>query len=472
MTKVFNPQDWGLQMSPRGELMVGDYNTVTLAKEYGTPLHVVNEHRLEETAKKFRESASSMYPGKTSVHYAFKCNSVPVVIQTIRRAGLKAEVMSEFELNLAFHIGYEGEEIVVNGPCKTDSFLRQCLNRRVRFIIIDSLDELQALNQICISEEKNANILLRINPDYIPKGMNQGSATGSRKGCAFGLDLKGGEVTTCLNLLKEMKRIHFHGFHFHIGTGIRDPREYSKALKCLSLLLDCAYSSGLMVKILDIGGGFASMTTRELTNRELLVYQGLERLPSGVDKSNNATFEDFAREISNAILKYFPPDKLPEILYEPGRCIASPNQFLLLTVHRVKERPKIRKWLITDGGLGTVTMPTFYEYHEVFLCNDVTRPRIEKVTIAGPVCFASDVVYRNKLMPQVHPGEVIAIMDSGAYFTALESSFGFAHPAIISINLSTHRLIRRAETFEDMVCRDIFNNSINGREEKNEICNH
>ena len=464
MRKVLHPRDWGLQVSSSGELMVGNFSAVALAKEYGTPLHVVNEGRLVETANDFRESVKSLYPGKTSVHYAYKCNSVPGIVQMVQSAGLKSEVVSEFELDLALSLGHEGEEIIVNGPCKTDSFLRKCLENRVRLIIVDSLDELEALDQICILEDKNADILLRINPDYTPRGINKGAATGSRKGCAFGFDLKGGEVTAGFNLLKEMKRIHFLGFHFHIGTGIRDPRDYSKALQCLDPLLACSRSAGLTVKIVDVGGGFASMTTRELTSRELLVYQGFERLPSGLSKGNHLTFKDFAGEISNTILKYFPADKLPELLYEPGRCIVSPNQFLLLTVHRVKDRPGLRKWLITDGGLGTVTMPTFYEYHEVFLCNDITRPPTENVTISGQACFASDVVYRNKLMPRVHAGEVLAIMDSGAYFTALESSFGFARPGIVSVNGAAHRPIRRAETFEDSVCRDLLNNPIKVKE--------
>ncbi|MDH5769560.1 MAG: hypothetical protein OEZ31_11500, partial [Nitrospirota bacterium] len=418
-----------------------------------------------------RENIRTVYAGKTSVHYAFKCNSIPAVIRILRSAGLKAEVMSEFELDLALHMGYEGEEIIVNGPCKTDSFLHKCLDKEVRLIIVDSLDELQGLNQICVAEGRDADILLRINPDYIPKGMNSGSATGSRKGCAFGLDLKGGEVSICVNLLKEMKHIHFHGFHFHIGTGIRDPRDYSRALRCLAQLCSIARTAGLAIRIVDIGGGFASMTTRELTNGELLFYQGFERLPSGVKHDKYPTFEDFAREISNTILHYFPMDELPELLYEPGRCIVSPNQFLLLTVHRVKERPGVRKWLITDGGLGTVTLPTFYEYHEVLLCNDAFRPRTEKVTIIGPVCFASDIVYRNKLMPRIYPEEVLAVMDSGAYFTSMESSFGFPRPAIVSVNRSSHYLIRRAEHFKDMICRDFFSNQIS-EEVHHEICGH
>ena len=99
-------------------------------------------------------------------------------------------------------------------------------------------------------------------------------------------------------------------------------------------------------------------------------------------------------------------------------------------------------------------MPTYYEYHEVFLCNDVNRPRTEQATIIGPCCFAADIVYKNKKMPKVYAGEVLAIMDSGAYFTALESSFGFPHPAIIEVNGKSVQVARRRESFYNMIERD------------------
>jgi diaminopimelate decarboxylase len=101
-------------------------------------------------------------------------------------------------------------------------------------------------------------------------------------------------------------------------------------------------------------------------------------------------------------------------------------------------------------------MPTFYEYHEVFLCNDVDRKLSEKVTITGPGCFAADIVYKNKMMPGIVPGELIAIMDSGAYFTSWESSFGFPRPAIVSASDGRHTLLRARETFSDMFSLDVF----------------
>ena len=300
MTRTLGPQDWGLRADGGGALMIGNFRAVDLARRHGTPLHVIHETRLEQTAFHFRRAFAAAYPGRTSVHYAFKCNSVPAVIQTVRRAGLEAEVMSEFELDLALALGYKGRDIVVNGPGKSASFLKKCLESGARLINVDSMSELELLHKTTEEVGQDARILLRINPDYVPHGMNSGTATGSRKGCAFGLDLKGGEAERALAALRDMKRVRFYGYHFHVGTGIREPKEYSRVLERLAPLIGRTRRAGIEIKVMDVGGGFASMTTREMTTGEFLVYQGLGRLPSGLPAGPGATFEDFGREIAGA----------------------------------------------------------------------------------------------------------------------------------------------------------------------------
>ncbi|MCX6233780.1 MAG: hypothetical protein NT175_03535 [Bacteroidetes bacterium] len=450
------PEDWGFGVNGTGELTIGDCSCVDLAGIYGTPLHVVDEHRLASTVEDFLHSFTDVYPGQVSVHYAFKCNPVPGVIDVIKKRGFKAEVMSEFELNLALRLGYKGRDIIVNGPFKPDRLLSACMENDVRFVIVDSLQELQRLNVMAGRLNKKADILLRINPDYTPKGMNKGSATGSRKGCSLGFDLKSGEVVKILDELPGLDHVQFYGFHFHIGTGIRRPNDYRKALELLKDLMDQTMSRVIEVKVLDIGGGFAASGTWEMTTREMLLYQAMDRLPGIKKKPDKQGFKDFAKEVTKGISMIFPEGHWPELITEPGRCIASSSQVLLLGVHQVKERAGLKKWLTTDGGIGTVTMPTFYEYHEVFLCNEVRRPRSQYVNINGPGCFASDMVYRNKYMPDVKTGEILAIMDSGAYFTSWESNFGFPRPAVIAVADGMHWLFRRRETFGDMMIRDVF----------------
>lgn len=455
------PEAWGLEVNPAGELYIGGCNCVQLAREFGTPLHVVDEERLASTAAACMSAFSQTYPAKVSVHYAFKCNPVPGVIEVVQRAGMKAEVMTAFELFLALKLGFQGSEIVVNGPFKPDSFLTSCITNKVRFVIADSFQELKRLNRLAQELGEKTKVLLRINPDYTPKGMNSGTATGSRKGCAFGLDLIGGEAAEVISLLPTLKNLQFQGFHFHIGTGIRRPDDYRKAIKRLKNIIEHAWSQQLEVKVLDIGGGFAAPLTREMTTMEMLAYQAFDYLPALKNRGKGNQFAAFAAAVTQGIREVFNDKLLPELITEPGRSIASPNQLLLLKVHQLKNRPGIKKWLTTDGGIGTITMPAFYEFHEIFLCNDIHRPQQEKVTINGPGCFAADVVYRNKLMPDVKPGEVLAIMDSGAYFTSWESSFSHPRPAIIAVKKGQARLLRRRETFEEMSALDLFAGSGN-----------
>lgn len=449
-----DPSDYGLTLDRDECLLMDGVKLTDVAKEFGTPVHVVNGQRLVRDAQKFADEAKNSYPGPVSVHFAFKSNSVPGIVELIRGAGLKAEVMSEYELTLALRLGYEPKEIIVNGPCKTREFLARCVQSAVRFILVDSAEELIRIDGISREIRKRTNILLRVNPGFRPGRINRGSIAASRKTSPFGLDLVGGEVEEALDLVADFRYVDFHGFHIHIGTGIRRSGDHARALSCLSYLHGLARRKGFELKVLDIGGGFPSPTSREMTDSEMLLYQSFGILPRFGKSSGPLT--EYFRKIAEAVRIGIGAGVIPELIFEPGRSITSQNQVLLLRVHYVKHRAGKRTWLITDGGLGTVTMPTFYEYHEIFPCSGATRQRKQLVNIIGPACFSGDVVYKNKRMPEIMPGEVLAVMDSGAYFTALESSFGFYRPAIVAIDGGRTRLLRRSETFDDSVSRDFM----------------
>ena len=449
-------KNWDLENNDAGELVIGGCNALELSQIYESPLHVVNQERLTHTAEFFIKAIKYGYPGIASAHFAFKCNPVPGVIKIIKNAGLNAEVMSEPELMLALKLGYKGNGIIVNGPYKTDKLIIACIENNIRFINVDSLFELERINSLCNNLNKEAEILLRINPDFIPAGMNKGTATGGRSGSPFGLDLKGGEVNKAIEMLKEMTKVKFKGFHFHIGSGIQNTGDFRKVFSKLRNIVGDAEKAGFSVDAIDVGGGLGVPTSREMSTREMLLYQAFDYLKANKKASSDLSFGSYVESVASGVLDLFKNRKLPELLFEPGRCIVSSNQMLLLKIHQVKERKGIKKWLISDAGIGTLTMPTFYEHHEVILCNNINRKLSERVTITGPGCFAADVVYRNIKMPEIAPGEIIAILDSGAYFTSWESSFGFPLPPIVAVYKGRHRLLRARETFEDMFSLDTF----------------
>ncbi len=445
-------EEWGSSRGPRNELLIGGVSAVELARCYGTPLHVVDGAVLRRNARSLREAFEAQYR-KVALFYALKCNSVAGIVRTIFDEGFGAEVMSEYEFWLARRLGTPAHRILLNGPNKSDPLLRQAVSEGIAAVVVDSIPELERLDTIAAECLAEVQVLLRVNPDFVPRGMNSGSATGSRKGSVFGLDLRTGEFSLALEALRRSRLLRYRGIHAHIGTGIRRPGDYARAFKRIAPAFLQARAAGFETSIFDFGGGFGVATAKEFDTLEFLAYQGWGRLPR-LEVKDLAFAPSVCKPMAEFCRRQGLP--LPTLYLEPGRAVASSAQMLLLTVGAVKERRGAGKWVITDGGAGTCAFPLYYEYHEVVLANNVTASPVDHVALVGPVCFASNWIYRRKKMPALKPGDIIAIMDSGAYFLALEANFGFPRTAVVMVSDGQVQVVRRRETFEEMASRDLF----------------
>ena len=452
---TLRPLDWGFSQGADGGLVIGGAHAAALADEFGTPLHVVDEAGLRRRAAGFRAAFEAAYPGPVAVHYAMKCNNTPGIVRLVFDAGVLPEVGTPYEWCLARRMCMPPEAIIVNGPNKGD-LLRTAIAEGAGLIVLDGPQELEVAEAIAREAGQEARVLVRVNPNVVPKGMNRASATGSRTRSVFGFDLVSGEVAAALSRLAASRWLRFAGLHCHVGTGIRRTRDYEGPLE---LVLACAAQAerlGLKVEMLDVGGGFGVSTSRELDTLEFLTYQAAGRLPPAPRPERFPTAAEFAAAVAGAVVKGCARHglALPRLVVEPGRAILSSAVVLLVRVGAVKHRSGVGTWVITDGAAGTVAFPLFYEYHEVLLCRAPAAPRTERYTIVGPVCFSADWIYRNKRMPETQPGDVLAVCDAGAYFTVQESNFGFPRPAIVAVEGGVPRVLRRRETFDDMVCRD------------------
>ncbi len=449
-------EDWGFTTAENGTLVVGGCAACDLASEYGTPLHVIDELGLTHRAQQLRDAFAAAYSGETTPYFAMKANNTPGVVRMVLDQGFEPEVATPYEWQLARRLGKAPESIMVNGPNK-GSLLDMATQEGAGLIVVDGPQELTALESRCRYVGKHAQVLIRINPNVVPRGMNRASATGSRKQSVFGFDAVSGEVAAALDSLARSTDLEFAGFHSHVGTGIQQARDYVRPLEIVFEYAALAAQLGLSTRIVDIGGGFGVSTSRELNTIEFLMYQALGRLPKPPDPDRFPQIEDFATTAARTITREcgrYGLD-LPRLVIEPGRSIVSGSGLLLLTVGALKPRNGVGTWVITDGAAGTVAFPLFYEYHEVFLTRAPHAQRNRLYTLVGPVCFSADWIYRNKRMPPIEPGDVLAVCDAGAYFTVQESNFGFPRPAIVAVNNGDARLLRRRETFDDMVARDM-----------------
>jgi diaminopimelate decarboxylase len=459
-----NVTDWGFALDESGGLRIGEASAEELARAHGTPLHLIDEIGLRRRAAVFMRAFATAYAGCVHVQYALKCNNTPGVVAMVLDEGLAPEVGTPYEWGLVRRLGVPPERIVVNGPYK-GPLLAPAVREGAGLIVVDGPADLEVVAGAGRAANRRVPILLRINPNCVPKGMNRASATGSRAHSVFGFDSVTGEVSEALERVAASPFLDFRGFHCHAGTGIRRPEDY---LRPIEILLDCAIHAerrGLSVKTLDVGGGFGVPTSREMSTAEFLLYQSMGKLPEPPDAGRFPAIETFATTIAEAIRRGCAKRGLenPELVIEPGRAVVSGAGVLLLTVGAIKRRAGVGTWAITDGGAGTVAFPLFYEYHEVLLCRAASEEGRTRYSIVGPACFSADWIYRNKKMPELAPGDVLAICDAGAYFTVQESNFGFPRPAILAVRDGTVRVLRRRETFDDMVARDVGWENGNGR---------
>ena len=448
--------EWGFTIDAGGGLQVGGASAEKLARAHGTPLHLIDEAALRRRAEGFRKAFETAYAGRVRVHYALKCNNTPGVVAMVLEEGLAPEVGTIYEWTLVRRLGVPAERIVVNGPYK-GPLLEPAVREGAGLVVVDGPADLAAVAAAGRAANRRVPILLRVNPNCVPQGMNRASATGSRSHSVFGFDSVTGEVPDALDRIAVSRFLEFKGLHCHAGTGIRRPEDY---LRPIEILLDCACEAeqrGLPARILDIGGGFGVPTSREMSTAEFLLYQAVGKLPPAPDASRFPPIDRFATTIADAIRRGCAKRGLetPEIVIEPGRAVVSGAGVLLLTVGAIKQREGVGTWAITDGGAGTVAFPLFYEYHEVLLCRAANEQGRRRYSIVGPACFSADWIYRNKKMPELASGDVLAICDAGAYFTVQESNFGFPRPAILAVREGAARVLRRRETFDDMVARDV-----------------
>jgi diaminopimelate decarboxylase len=450
-------EDWGFATTEAGGLAIGGISAEALAREFGTPLHVLDEEGLKRRACGLRDAFACAWPGPVTPYYAMKANNTPGVVARVLDQGFAPEVGTPFEWTLARRLGARPDQIMVNGPNK-GPLLETAVLEGAGLIVVDGPEELDRLAALAAAHDRRAAVLIRINPDVVPKGMNRASATGSRTQSVFGFDLESGEVSAALARLARTPALRFAGLHCHVGTGIRHPDHYRRPLEILAGCSAEAARLGLTVEVLDVGGGFGVPTSRELDTMEFLLYQAVGRLPKPPAPERFPSIEEFAATIAGTLacaLRSRGITSVPRLVVEPGRAIVSGAGVLLVGVGGRKERDGVGTWIITDGAAGTVAFPLFYEYHEVFLCRAPHARRTERYSIVGSVCFSADWIYRNKRMPPVRTGDVLAVCDAGAYFTVQESSFGFPHPPIVAVRGGRAQLLRRRETFEDMVQRDV-----------------
>ena len=426
-----------LAVNEQGHLTVGGMDTVELAKEYGTPLYIMDEGLIREHCRSFKESMDKYYGGQGLVCYASKAFCCKAMCRIMLEEGLGLDVVSEGELYTALSVGFPAEKLCFHGNNKTDHELSYALENGVGRIIVDNIYELERLNRLAEKTGRTANIMYRIKPG-IDAHTHNFIMTGQIDS-KFGFALETGEAYEAVKKAVECSHITLVGIHCHIGSQIFDIDPFVKAAEVmLTFIAKIKDELGFEVKELNLGGGFGIRYTEE-------------DAPVGYDKYMEKVSEKVKEVCAEKNVK------LPFILIEPGRSIAAPAGITLYTVGGRKEIPNIRTYVSVDGGMGDNPRYALYQSkYDVEVANKANLPKTETVTVAGKCCETGDLIGEGMPIQPVEPGDILAVLATGAYNYSMSSNYNrIPKPPVVMIRDGKSRVVVKRETFEDIVRNDI-----------------
>ena len=428
----------------------------TLASQYGTPLYVVNGNRLKKTYLSFLDAFLSEGL-RTAVFYSFKTNPIPDILKVMVEAGVGAEIISPYELWLARRLGVTGSRIIVNGTVKSPAFVEEAVAVEAALINVESIEELRMLQAIAIRMNKAAKVGLRINPALKSSRFDFTVSTGTASS-PMGFIAGSPSFQAALDLLASSEVLKLHGLHCHIGSGISSAAPYAHALEIVLRLWADLWRRGFQPEVLDLGGGFNVPSLKALTLWEAVRLFGWNKSLKPPSLNKRADLQSDVARVCKEQLHAFKKKKnlpIPTIYLEPGRALSATSQILLLSVESIIERDKNAPCALCDGGAMSLSPMLFSEYHSILRAKIQERGSHRVYNLLGNMPTPLDIVALQRDLPTLAPGDILAILDVGAYFTSLGNTFAGPRPAVVLIEDRSDRLIRRRETYNDLVARDL-----------------
>lgn len=433
------------------------HSLTDLAQRYGTPLYVVSRRGLEASYRTLVEAFRAEHIA-LEVFFSFKTNPVPDVLRVLIERGAGAEVIAPYELRLALELGVPGSRIVVNGPVKPPELLEDAVACDVGLINVESVGELQRLLETAARLGKRPNVGLRINPAVKGRRFDLTLSTG-RAASPMGLLPGSTDWHAALELLEASPALHLRGLHCHIGSGIRSAAPYRTALATVLHCWADVWRRGFRPTVLDLGGGFNVPSLKALNLREAARLFGWGKPPRPPNPTESATLlPDVARVCAEQfdIFQQQTNLPIPTLYVEPGRALSATAQILLLRVEALVEREHGPTSALCDGGAMSLSPLLLTEYHTIVVANKDHRHPTRVYNLQGNMPTPLDIVAVQRTLPVLAPGDVLAVLDVGAYFTTLGNTFAGPRPAIAMLDDDMAHLIRRRETFDDLFARDQF----------------
>lgn len=426
-----------LDVNAEGHLTIGGLDTVSLAKEYGTPLYVMDEDLIREHCRSFKESIDRYYGGAGLACYASKAFSCKAIYRIMNEEGMGVDVVSGGELYTALKAGFPMDRVCFHGNNKTDDELALALENNVGRIVVDNIYELNRLNEMAEKQGRTAKIMYRIKPG-IDAHTHNFVKTGQIDS-KFGFALETGEAFEAVKEAIALPHIELVGLHCHIGSQILDIDPFECAAEVmLHFIGKIKKELGYEIRDLNLGGGFGIKYT---------------------EGDNPVPYDSYMEKVSEKVKAVCAEEgiKLPFILIEPGRSVVAPTGITLYTVGGIKHIPNIRTYVSIDGGMCDNPRYILYQSeYEAVVANRAAEPRTESVTIAGKCCETGDLIGEGMPVQKIEVGDTLAILATGAYNYSMSSNYNrIQKPPVVMIKDGQSRIVVKRETLDDIIRNDV-----------------
>jgi diaminopimelate decarboxylase len=397
----------------------------SMVEKYGSPLFIISERKIRQTYREAYRAFATRYP-KVQFAWSYKTNYINAVCNVFHQEGAWAEVVSIFEYKKALKNGVPGQNILFNGPEKTDEDLRLAIENN-SVIHIDHLDELYQIIEISENENKRPRVAIRVNMDTGIYPMWD----------RFGFNYESGQAWDAINKILLTDKLDLVGLHCHIGTFMLSAGAYAiAASKLADLALGIFQKHKKSIEYLDLGGGFASKNTLRGS-----YLPGSDIIPG---------FDEYAEAICSTLLNIgFTKENLPLLILETGRALIDEAGWLAATVIANKRLSDGRRAIIMDAGVNILFTSFWYE-HRISPV-EATGTHTETSVVYGPLCMNIDMIRESVTLPPLKKGDQVVVHTVGAYNMTQWMQFIAMRPNVVMIDEhSKVHLIRSKETIEDL----------------------
>ena len=409
-----------------GELTCEDVPLAGIAEAVGTPVYVYSSATLERHYAVLRDALVGEGLGEPLIAYAVKANSNVAVLRTLARLGAGADVVSEGEMRRALAAGVPPERIVFSGVGKTRAEIAFALQAHVAEINVESEPELRLVDAVARELGQRADVAIRVNPD-VEAGGHAKISTGKAEN-KFGVSLA--EAERLYATAAGMAGVRPVGVACHIGSQIADLAPMEAAFRKLRALVERLRGEGLAVERLDLGGGLGVPYFNQPAPPSPDAYAAMiARVMAGLDGVQFA--------------------------FEPGRMIAANAGVLVARVLHVNARPEGRRFLVLDAAMNDLLRPAMYDaWHDI----RPVKPRPGAPVaydVVGPICETGDTFTRDRALPPLEPGDLVAFMTAGAYGAAMSSEYNSRPLAPeVLVKGADFAVVRPRPSYDDMLARE------------------